>query len=67
MGEDQKHIRTIQQVANYFKELDEDTAVTYGAIRFAIDQGYISSTRVGKRFLIVQEDVIEYFNGNKKH
>ncbi len=66
MEESSKHIRTIQQVANYFKEIDENTAVTYGAIRYAIDQGYIHSTRAGKRFLIVQEDVIEYFNGNKK-
>ena len=60
-----KHIRTIQQVTNYFKKMDENTAVTYGAIKYAVDQELIPSTRVGKRTLIVQEDVIEYFNGKK--
>ena len=65
MGEE-KHIRTIQQVANYFKERDEKTAVTYGAIRFAVDNGLIASTKVKTRNLIVLEDAIEYFNGNSK-
>ncbi|MDY4838342.1 MAG: hypothetical protein SO160_02185 [Lachnospiraceae bacterium] len=61
--DESKHIRTISQVVNYFKELDKNTAVTYGAIRYAVDRGYISSTKVGKRFLIVQEEVFDYFNG----
>ncbi|MBQ6133009.1 MAG: hypothetical protein IJI65_02535 [Lachnospiraceae bacterium] len=61
MGES-KHIRTIQQVAKYFKETDENTAVTYGAIRFAIDSGYIPYTKSGSRYLIVLEDAIDYFN-----
>lgn len=65
MGESKKHIRTINQVVKYFKEIDEETAVTYGAIRAAIDEGLIPCTKAGKRFLIVQEDVIDYFNGNK--
>lgn len=58
---EEKHIRTVRQVAKYFKEKDEHTAVTYGAIKAAADRGDIHSTKVGTRTLIVLEDTINYF------
>ena len=57
----EKHIRTINQVVKYLKEKDEETAVSYTAIKRAVDDKMIPSTKIGTRVLVVQEDVIDYF------
>ena len=61
MSED-KHIRTINQVIKHFKEKDQHTAVSRALLISLIEDGKIPASKVGNRTIVVQEDVIDYFN-----
>ena len=56
-----RHIWTINKTANYIKQLDPDTAITYSAIKKLVDDGEIAGTSVGTRRLVAVEDVFHYF------
>lgn len=58
-----KRIRSINQVVKFIKDQDPDSRIGYTTIRNAIDRGEIRSFRSGNRYLIVLEDVYEYFTG----
>lgn len=66
MGEE-KHIRSINQVVKYFKDKDEHTAISRGLLVSLIEDGKIASSKVGNRIIVVQEDVIDYFNNMSKY
>ena len=44
--------RTIQRAYECIKALDEDTAITYHALRQLVVSGQMPSMRVGKKYLI---------------
>ncbi|WP_185967450.1 hypothetical protein [Clostridium sp. HBUAS56010] len=68
MGEQSvPRMRTIQQAADYFKEQDPETQVTFWKLRGLVLKGelpYICSGKAGKTKYINLDVVINYFNGS---
>ena len=63
---DEKHIRSINQVIKHFKEKDQHTAVSRALLISLIEDGKIPASKIGNRTIVVQEDVIDYFNNMGK-
>lgn len=57
-------MRTIQQLAQAFKNEDEHTAVTSHAIRKLVKAGAIPSVRVGAKYLVCVEALESYLKGS---
>lgn len=60
-------MRTIQQAANYFKQQDPDTQITFWKLRGLVLNGeipYICSGKAGNTRYINLDVVIDYLNGN---
>ncbi len=58
-----KKVRTIQQAARYFREIDKDTAITETALRRLVWEGKIPYQKIGKKYLIALENVEQFFYG----
>lgn len=50
-------MRTIEETAAYFKEMDKSTALTKTAIRRLVVSGIIPSVRVGSKYLLNLDSV----------
>ena len=60
-------MRTIRQAADYFKQQDPETQVTYWKLRGHVLKGeipYICSGKTGKTKYVNLDTLIDYFNGN---
>ncbi len=55
-------MRTIQELVQEIKQLDNDTQITVSAIRRLVKENRIKSVRVGNRTLINLEHCIDYLN-----
>lgn len=58
-----RRVRTMNQVVQFFKEHDPETPISYTTIKRAVDDGSIPHVNTGSRKLIVLEDAYEYFFG----
>jgi len=56
-------VRTINEAAAYFQELDPGTALTKTAIRRLVTTGTIPSTRIGNKYLVDVDQVAIYLQG----
>jgi len=57
-------MRTVQQCATYFKDLDPECCIGEWCIRQLVNQGKIPVCHSGRRILINLDMLIEYFSGN---
>ena len=57
-------VRTIKDVVAYFKETDPETEVSEYIIRKMITEGMIPAVRVGSKFYVNLDLVIELFSGS---
>lgn len=55
-------MRTIQEVVNEFKLLDNDTKITVSGIRRLVKENKLKSVRVGNKVLLNFDSCINYFN-----
>lgn len=61
-----RHMRTINEAAEYYKTMDPHTALTKTAIRRLVIEGDIPSVRVGVKYLIALEDLDAYLEGGRR-
>lgn len=59
----QTRYRTIPKAVRYFKEQDDDSAISEFAIRKAIGEQQLRSRRIGRRIIVELGDVEDYFRG----
>ena len=66
MTEEKKQMRyrTIPKAVLYFKEEDDDSAISEFAIRKAIKEQQLRSRRIGRRIIVELGDVEDYFRGD---
>ena len=57
-------LRSVRETAQMFKDMDPDTQLTEYTIRALIAQGQIPVVRVGRKFLINVDTVLELFGEN---
>lgn len=55
--------RTIDQLADYLKTADPETALTKTALRRLATTGVIPSVRVGQKYLVTLESVDAFLSG----
>ena len=55
-------MRGIREAIAYMKEIDADTAITYGFIRKLCDTRQIKSVVAGRKILINLDELMAYFN-----
>jgi hypothetical protein len=55
-------MRTIQELVNEIKQLDNDTQITVSAIRRLVKENKIKSVRIGNKTLINLDYCIDYLN-----
>ena len=55
-------LRTMETAYQAIKEMDPDTAITRWAIRQAVTGGYVPSRRVGNKYVINLDSLLDYFN-----
>lgn len=56
--------RTIDQLADYLRSTDPETALTKTALRRLVTTGVIPSVRVGQKFLVTVEAVDAFLAGD---
>lgn len=54
-------MRTIEETANYFKQIDPDTAITKNCLRSLVKDNEIPSAMIGTKYLLSLEAVESYF------
>ena len=57
-------MRTIDQVADWFRETDPDTALTKTALRRLVTTGQLPSVRIGQKYLLDLDTLTEYLKGS---
>jgi len=57
-------MRTIDGVADYFQQIDNETAITKTALRRLVVSGVLPSVRVGKKYLIDLDQVETFLSSN---
>jgi excisionase family DNA binding protein len=57
-------MRTIDGVADYFQQIDSETAITKTALRRLVVSGALPSVRVGKKYLIDLDQVEIFLSSN---
>lgn len=57
------HMRTINEAAEHFKEVDPHTALTKTAVRRLVSTGVVPSVRIGNKALVSLEALNEYLSG----
>ena len=62
MTDTKTKVRTIETAYKAIKEADPDTAITKWAVRQAVSGGYVPSRRVGNKYLVSLDAVLDYFN-----
>lgn len=54
-------IRSLKDALLHIKSLDADTGITINAIRILVVSGIIPSVKIGRKYLVNLDLVIEYF------
>ncbi|MCR4669179.1 MAG: hypothetical protein K5774_07420 [Clostridia bacterium] len=55
-------VRTIETAYKEIKEIDPKTAITKWAIRQAVSGGCVPSRRVGNKYLVSLDTLLDYFD-----
>lgn len=58
----QLKFRTMATAYEEILEMDPNTAITKWAIRRAVTEGHVPSRRVGNKYLVNLETLLDYFN-----
>lgn len=61
MGTPRIRMRTIEETANYFKQIDPDTAITKNCLRSLVKENEIPAAMIGTKYLLSLEAVEDYF------
>lgn len=61
MGGPRIRMRTIEETANYFKQIDPDTAITKNCLRSLVKENEIPAAMIGTKYLLSLEAVEDYF------
>ena len=56
-------MRTIDQVADWLRKTDPDTALTKTALRRLVTTGQLPSVRIGQKYLLDLDTLTEYLKG----
>lgn len=56
-------LRTLSDTYAFIKDIDPDTAVTANAIRCLVVSGQVSSVKVGKKYLVDVDHLMDYLRG----
>ena len=54
-------IRSLKEALLYIKSLDSDTAISGNAIRMLVVSGKVPSIKVGKKYLVNVDTLVNYF------
>ena len=57
-------MRTIDQVADWLRKTDPDTALTKTALRRLVTTGQLPSVRIGQKYLLDLDTLTEYLKGS---
>lgn len=55
-------MRTINEAVILIKESDPDSAITYHSIRRLCDQNVFTVVKIGKKFLLNYDELLNYLN-----
>lgn len=58
-------IRTLSEAYNFIKTSDPETAITQNALRRMVVSGQVPCVKVGKKYLIDVDVLLEFLKGTK--